>query len=196
MAPGSRYSAAYIFINRRNAAIDINFVRKELKHRIPGMLIVHCSLNEPELICYVQRDDDQALYRTLHVEVGKLKDDGLILSPDTKLVTQEQFEGYEARIHDEPQPEAAWIEVYVETSQIELVIAALVKLKEEEDAWVVNAHAVLGGPDIIVYVEAKERDSLVRLIEDKIEKISSVARILTHPVYMRKTEGREKEATV
>ena len=172
------FSAGYVFLERKSPEVDINLLRDRLL-KISGVKLVHALIGDYDLICYLDCGDSRDFRLTLDSGIGALKDQGFLEHYDTKLIFQETGRGYSG-VENRSAEEAVWLLCRSKAGDPMQLVNDLVAIE-----GVKNAHAVIGGPDVIAYVEASSRDVMIDILANHVAQCKTLRKLEVYPVFMK-----------
>lgn len=176
---------AYIFINVGSG--DIDQLRSDLLE-VEEIHLVHLLIGPTDMIAYVEAGSLSQLRSVLDNDIRGFIDKGRISSTATELILQK--DGGVGFIKETfiPPLGSAWILVTMSIGDPDKIIHKLLSID-----GVINAHAVLGKSDIIVYVETGRLENLVELIDIKIGSIEEIVNTDTRLVLMQQPPYKIRE---
>jgi DNA-binding Lrp family transcriptional regulator len=158
---------------------DINAVAAQLRS-VDGVQFAHALLGPTDIIAYVETPDWDSFNALLNGSIRALETSGLARQVETRLTVKPSAGSFGSNVQSPPRG-SAWIFLDLDQGEPADVVA---KLEAIDD--VVVAHCVIGGCDIMVYLECEDWGELRTVLDTQVRTIPEVVRTDTRPVLMRR----------
>jgi DNA-binding Lrp family transcriptional regulator len=162
---------------------DVQAVSARLRD-LEGIALAHPLLGPTDLIAYVETPDWERFDALLNGQLRELITSGLIRRVETRLALL-PHESTLGGGSSAPPRGSAWIFIDLDTGEPDAVIRKLHAIDV-----VVSAQAVIGGCDMIAYVECGDWAELREVLDTQIRTLPEVVRTDTRLVLMRRSRGR------
>jgi DNA-binding Lrp family transcriptional regulator len=163
---------------------DVQAVAARLRE-LDGIALAHPLLGPTDLLAYVETPDWATFDGLLNGRLRDLITGGLLRRVETRLALLPHENLLRGRAAMPPRG-SAWIFVDLDAGEPDAVVA---KLREMDT--VVSAQAVVGGCDIVAYLECGDWGELREVLDTQIRTLPEVVRTDTRLVLMRRSRRRE-----